>query len=440
LGIDIGGGISATFKPESGANPGAKALLAVETALKQRLLDKRVTDSNLYTDYTHNKLIIQLPYAEFDEDCNPETVVEKLARKAILTFREKNEQDENGNPKGDTLEKIVITGADVIRAKLEVHKQKAWILLTLSEEGDKKFKAAARKLSPRNEQISMWLDDTLVAPIKIDGKLPDGDLCIGEFPNVEETRDLVNMINAGPLPFGLVLEDASEIEPTWGPNTLKIVLTAMLVLLACAAVAMILRYKVPGMVYTLTMLGQIALFLAVLTGFSPELGGLMLTPPIIIGIVISLGIGINSSSVLFKQIEEELANGKTIRGAIDSGIKKRRSGALVGNCLVLAVATVITGCFGPKSSVLGRVFQPGLELLGLTAISASGTVYSIGYILPVGSISNILLGTGVSNLMLKSLARIKTLKDPRFYGSGSKGDAKITSVDTDTDANGNPSS
>ncbi|MDR2817271.1 MAG: hypothetical protein LBB04_00910 [Oscillospiraceae bacterium] len=416
FGLDIGGGIGVTFRPESGTKPSEKDMLAIKTILKRRLLDKNVTDGNIHTDFSQNKIVARLPYEKFDEDCDTETVAEKLARKTVITFREKNERDESGKPKGDTLEHVIITGADITKAKLGIHKKKAWILMELGKEGAKKFKEAAEKLSQKGDQVSMWLDDTLIAPIRLDSKLPDDKLYIGEFPNVEETRDIVNMINAGPLPFKLVLGSVSEIGPTLGPNTPETVLTAMLILLACIAIAMILRYKVPGMVYTLTMIGHIALFLAVLTGFFPESQGFALTLPIIIGIVISLGIGISSNSILFERIKKELANGRTVKGAIDFSVQKRRARVLIGNSLILIVATVVVGCFGPRSGMLGKIFQPVLELLGLATTAISGTVYSLGYILLVGSISNILLGTGISSLMLKSLARIKALKDPRLYG------------------------
>ncbi|GHV30630.1 hypothetical protein FACS189481_5080 [Clostridia bacterium] len=407
-GIDVGGGIDVTFKPEPEAKPSENDMLAVETTLKQRLLDKNVTDANVYIDYSQNKVIVQVPYEKRDEDCNTETIVEKLAKRALITFREKNEQNENGKPKGDTLANVVITGANITEAKLAVHHKKAWILLKLNEEGSKKFKEAAEKLSSKNEQVSMWLDDTLVTPIRLDGSLPDDKLVIGEFPDVEATKDLVDMINAKSLPFGLVFESASEMEPTFGSNALEIILAIVLVFLAFTAISMVLRYKVPGMVCVLTMIGQISLFMAVLTGFFPGLQGLTLTLPVIIGIVVSLSIGTSFSTVLFERIKKELADGKTIKGAVDSGFKSGKTGALVGNTLVLIVSTVVVGCFGSQSSILGKIFQPLLRFFDLTAASASGTIYSFGCILLVGAISNMLLGVGASSLMLKSLVRFKS--------------------------------
>jgi protein-export membrane protein SecD len=417
FGLHIGGGINVKLKPEFGVKPSEKDMLAIVAKLKQRLLDKNITDGNVHIDYSQNKIIVQVPYDEkFDEDCNTETVVEKLARKAIVTFREKNEKDENGKPKGDTLEHVIITGTDITKAGIEIHEKKAWISMELREEGTKKFREVAEKLSRKHDQVSMWLDDTLIAPIKLDRDLPDGKLCIGGFPNIEEARDIVNVINTGPLPFRLVLENVGEVEPILGPDTPKIVLTAILILLACIAIAMILRYKVPGMVYTFAMIGHIALFLAVLTGFSPESQGFLLTLPVIIGVIISLGVGMSYSCVLFERIKKELATGRTVKGAIGSSVQERRASALVGNSLILIVATIVAGCFGPRSGMLGKTFQPMLELLGLSATLTSGTAYSLGYFLLVGSISNILLGTGIPNLMLKSLARVKALKDPKLYG------------------------
>ncbi|GHU85298.1 hypothetical protein FACS1894198_2910 [Clostridia bacterium] len=420
-GIDVGGGIDATLKPRPGEKPSAKDMLAVETILKQRLLDKNITDGNVYTDCSQNKVIVQVPYEKLDEDCDTETIVEKLAKKAMITFREKNEQDENGKPKGDTLSNVVITGADITEAKLSVHEKEIGVILKLSEEGAKKFREATDKLSSKNEQLSMWIDDTFDRPIGAGNVMTEGLLGIG-VENIETARDLVDMMNEEPLPFGLVFENASEMEPSLGPNALETTLVTMLALLALTAILMILRYKVPGMVCVLAMIGQIALFLAVLTGFFPSLNGLALTLPVIIGIVVSLGIGMDSSIASFERIKKELADGKTIKGAVDSGLKSGKMGALVGNTLILIVATVAMGCFGPQLGVLGRIFQPMLKFFDLTAASTSGTIYSFGYIMLFGAISNMLLGVGASSLMLKSLARFKALKNPRLYGG--KEDAK----------------
>ena len=126
-GIDIRGGVEATFVPADGVDATDEQLSSVEETIKLRLLNNNVTDYELYTDTSNDRIIIRFPWKSDEADFNPEEAIEELAATAELTFREgmeyeTQELDENGNPlyktpKGTTAENVILEGDDVVSAE-----------------------------------------------------------------------------------------------------------------------------------------------------------------------------------------------------------------------------------------------------------------------------------------------------------------------------------
>jgi hypothetical protein len=101
-----------------------------------------------------------------------------------------------------------------------------------------------------------------------------------------------------------------------------------------------------------------------------------------------------------------------IDGAIAAGYKNSISAIIDGNVTIIIVSAVLMGAFG-TDGIFHTILSPIMSLFG-TAIT--GSIYSFGYTLIVGVISNLLLGVVCSRLMVKSISRFKFFRKAAFYG------------------------
>ena len=163
----------------------------------------------------------------------------------------------------------------------------------------------------------------------------------------------------------------------------------------------------------IALLGQVAGSIAAISGYFGVFNSFTLTLPGIAGIILSIGIGVDANVITFERIKEELRGGKTIDGAIAAGSKNSFSAIFDGNITVIIVAIVLMGVFGPSDSLFAVLLSPVLRWF---PVSTTGTIYSFGYTLFIGTIFNFIMGVGASRLMLKSISRQKIFRKPWLYG------------------------
>ena len=169
FGIDIKGGVEATFMPADGIDADKTELEAAEAIIKLRLVGLNITDYEVYTDYNKDRIIVRFPWKEGETEFNPEAAINEIGANAVLTFREGVELDDAGKPSGTTLENIILTGEDVQKASSGTQPNSTTggydhvVKLELTNEGTKKFATATAKLYENKGVISIWMDDTLLS-------------------------------------------------------------------------------------------------------------------------------------------------------------------------------------------------------------------------------------------------------------------------------------
>ncbi|MBQ3548212.1 MAG: MMPL family transporter, partial [Clostridia bacterium] len=175
-----------------------------------------------------------------------------------------------------------------------------------------------------------------------------------------------------------------------------------------------------GAIASIALLGQLAGSFACISGFFgshfPLINGFesfTLTVPGIAGIILSIGVGVDCNVIAAERIRDEFQKGKTIDGAIDSGYKNSLSAIIDGNVTIVIVSIVLMGAFGTPDSLLAQIFSPLMSLFGT---SITGSIYSFGYTLLVGTIFNLIMGVLASRIMIKSISKAKFLRNPALYG------------------------
>ncbi len=418
FGIDIKGGVDATFVPSGGYNATDEQLRAAEEVMKLRLVNLNIVDYEIYTDYAKDRIILRFPWKEGEQNFNPEGAIREIGETARLTFREDMKIDDKGAPSGVTAEKIIIEGADVDAATPKVMQengQQTFIVeLKLKDSGKQKFAEATERLAGKGI-ISIWMDNTMISYPRVNDKIPDGIATISGSFTAESATTLANKINSGALPFALSVESFSTISPSLGQNALPVVVQAGILAYLLVCVFIIYTYRLPGVVAAIALLGQLAGSIAVVSGYFPAFKSFTLTLPGIAGIILSIGMGVDANIITSERIKEELQSGKTLDGSLSAGFDHGLAPIIDGNITVIIVAIILMGAFGPTDGFFAKMLKPIFFAFGP---STAGAIYSFGFTLLVGVIFNFLMGVTATRLMLWSISRFKKMRDPWLYGGG----------------------
>lgn len=408
-GIDIQGGVNATFEPADNYDATEKEMNAAKATIEQRLVSLNITDSEVYVDYTTNKVMVSFPWQAGEEDFDPEAAVAELGETAMLTFRKGSEET------GET----VITGKDVDLAEprqiTDDNGQTEYVVsLDLKQSGTEAFAAATTELSASKGTISIWMDDKCISSPTVNEPITGGKCQISGNFTYDSAKKLADKINAGSLPFKLETTSNNIISATLGSGARDAMVIAGIIAFILIAIYMIFIYKLPGFVATIALFGQVVGSIACVSGFFGNIESFTLTIPGIAGIILAIGMGVDANVITAERIKEELNNGKTLNGAIEVGYKRAWASVFDSNITVAFVAIILMGAFGPTDSIFGTLLKPVFFMFGA---STAGTIYSLGYTLLVGIILNFVFGIFCSRLMLSSLSKFKAFKKRSFYGA-----------------------
>ncbi len=421
-GIDIQGGVEAVFSPnKQNVDITSEDMDAAKSIIETRLVNANITDYEVYTDNDNHQIIVRFPWEAGESDFDAVETVQKLGTSAVLVFREGSEQTGA----------VVLQGADDVKSAyptVNPDTNEPLVGLELTAQGSSKFATATSKMV--GQQISIWLSTTtseldengdpvveevLLSAPTVNEAITNGQCTISGSMTAESAKELAEQINSGKLPFALTVDDSKlqVISPTLGSDALRVMLIAGSIAFGLVCLLMISRYRLNGFVAAIALLGQLAGSIACISGFFSGANSFTLTVPGIAGIILSVGVGVDCNVIAAERIRDEFAKGKTIDGSIDSGFKNSLSAIIDGNVTIVIVSLVLMGAFGSPDGIMAKIMSPIMSLLG-SAIT--GSIYSFGYTLLVGTIFNLIMGVVASKLMLKSISKLKVFRKPWFYG------------------------
>ena len=375
FGIDIRGGVAATYTPKDlDGTPTAEQLAKAKTIIETRMDAQNITDREVTVDDAHGSVIVRFPWKSDDTNFDPQAAIKELGETALLTFK-----DPDGN--------VVLEGADVKKSYASTSQSDGSFVvnLELTADGATKFSDATGRLV--GKAISIYMDTTEISSPTVETQITDGNAIITGQKSLKEAKTLAEKINAGSLPFAMEANDAQIISPTLGRNALKVMEEAGLLAFLLVCIFMLLYYRLPGFVACIALVLQVVGQLLALS-----LPQFTLTLPGIAGVILSMGMGVDANVIIAERIKEELNAGKTLRSAISLGFDRAFSAVFDGNITTLIVAVVLIA-------------------LG------SGSLLSFGYTLLTGVLMNFVSGVTASRLMTSSLSEYKALQKPWFYGA-----------------------
>ena len=206
------------------------------------------------------------------------------------------------------------------------------VTLQMNSEGAKAWK----RLTGENigKQVAIVLDNYVYSYPVVNDEIPNGRSSIsGGGMSIEEAQDLANILKAGKLPAPARILEEQVVGPSLGKESVQKGMWSMIFAFILVLIYMVFFYKKAGLVADIALLVNVFFLFGVLACL-----GSVLTLPGIAGIVLTLGMAVDSNVIIFERIKEELRNGKGLRPAIDAGYKNAYSAIIDGN-----VTTLITG-------------------------------------------------------------------------------------------------
>ena len=412
FGIDIRGGVDVTFMPAGDVDATPEQMTAAKTVIEDRLVGLGITDYESYVDSNKDRIIVRFPWKTGEADFNPQTAIDEIGTTAKMVFR-----------KGSTADgKEILSGDDVTSANAAYNETEGWVVqLKFNSAGAAAFADATTEQAANNGTISIWLDDKNISTATVNEAITGGEAIIKGNFDQDSASTLANQINSGALPFALSAESYSTISPSLGAKSLEVMVLAGIIAFALVAVMMIVRYRLPGTIATISLFGQVAATLAVVSGYFTVFPGSTLTLPGIAGIILGIGMGVDANVITAERIKEELAKNKTLPAAVKSGFKMGLTPNIDGNVTIVIVAAILMGAFGPTDGFWAKVFNPIFFWFGP---STAGTVYSFGFTLLTSVLLNFVFGVWATRVMIRGAVHCKALRNPWLYGGKKDGTAE----------------
>ena len=411
FGIDIRGGVDVTFMPADDVEATDAQTTAAKTVIEDRLVGLGITDYESYVDNNKNRIIVRFPWKNDEADFNPQTAIDEIGTTAKMVFRK------GSSATGEE----ILSGDDVASASAAYNETEGWVVqLKFNSAGASAFATATTELAASNGTISIWLDDNNISTATVNEAITGGEAIIKGNFDQDSASTLANQINSGSLPFALSAESYSTISPSLGAKSLDVMVQAGIIAFILVAILMIVRYRLPGTIAVISLMGQAAATLAVVSGYFTVFPGSTLTLPGIAGIILGIGMGVDANVITAERIKEELSKNKTLEGAVNSGFKMGLTPIIDGNVTIVIVAAILMGAFGPTDGFWAKVFNPIFYWFGP---STAGTIYSFGFTLLTSVLLNFVFGVWATRVMIRGAVHFKPLRNAWLFGGKKEGGA-----------------
>ncbi len=180
---------------------------------------------------------------------------------------------------------------------------------------------AARRFGPFTEQnkgrqMAIVLEHRVYSAPVINGRIDDSGMIEGNFSQ-ESAHDLALVLRAGALPASIKYLEERTVGPSLGADSIRHGVQASVLSLVVVMLFMLVYYRLSGANAVLALILNLLILLAALALF-----GAVLTLPGIAGVILTIGMGVDSNVLVFERIREELRNGKSPGAAVEAGFSK----------------------------------------------------------------------------------------------------------------------
>lgn len=377
LGLDLAGGVSITYqiKEDNFTSQDVE-----DTIYKlQKRVEGKSTESQVYKE-GDNRITVEIPGVtdanEILKELGTPGSLEFLDSTGYTAFSQGNEYTP------------LLTGSDVkaAQAYTDTNSQEDTpygVQLTFTDEGSTKFYDATS--ANIGKRIYIVYDGEVVSAPNVKTAISGGTATITGMESFDEADNLATYIRVGSIPLTLEEVSSNIVGAQLGHAAIKTSLIAAAIGLALLCLFMIVMFRIPGLVATLSLIIYTALVLFLVSVYD-----LTLTLPGIAGIILGIGMAVDGNVIIYTRIREEIGAGKSVESAILSGYNKATSSIVDGNVTTLIAALVLY-------------------------IFGTGPVKGFATTLAVGNIVSIFTSLVITKVIMKLLYNFG-IRDAKWYG------------------------
>ena len=350
-GLDLQGGTHIVMQAEDTEENKVtnEAITQVINIMQKRVNEMGLTEPIIQREGA-NRIIIELPGEK-----DPQKAIETIGKTAVLQFK-----DEEGNVK--------LTGEDLKNAKEQMGQNKQpLVALEFSDEGGKKFGALTAANIGRH--IGIYLDGELLTNPVVNEAITGGSAVITGQRTLEEAKDLAILLRSGALPVKVSVMEVRTVGPSLGQDSKDKSVVAFTIGLSLVVIFMLAVYRMAGVFAVVARL----VYLVLLQG-SVSMLTWTLPLPSVAGVILSIGMAVDANVLIFERFKEEIASGKMLRLAVQSGFKRAFVTIFDANMTVIITSLILF--FLGSATVKGFAFSLGLGVAVsmFTAITVSRTL------------------------------------------------------------------
>ena len=209
----------------------------------------------------------------------------------------------------------MITGRDLKNARVGIDESnRPQINFTLNATATDRFSRETGRNIGR--QLAIVLDDTVYSAPVIQGKLGAENRITGHF-TTKDADELSKILKAGALPATLKYLQELTVGASLGRDSIRDGVRAAIAAMAFVVFFMLAYYRLAGLNAVIALVANLLIVLAFLA-----YSGAILTLPGIAGMILIVGVGVDTNVLVFERIREELRNGKTVRVAVQNGFDR----------------------------------------------------------------------------------------------------------------------
>lgn len=375
LGLDLAGGASITYQIKGKATKTQiqDTIYKLQKRIENDLgSESNTTEANVY-QMGDDRIAVEIPGVK---DANK--ILEQLGTPGDLYFIKHKDSSGKENytydqktgqyklSDGVTIKSlkqngsIVLDGSEVKSAQAvyedsnNTGNKEPVVSISLKSEGASAFATATKEAAAdSHDTIGIYYDGNFVSVPRVNEEISDGNCVINGMKDIEEAQNLASYIRIGGLDIKLKEIQSEIVGAQLGSNALKTSLMAAGIGLLLVMIFMCIAYLFPGAMASLALLLYTELIISILQVFD-----ITLTLPGIAGIILSIGMAVDANVIIFSRIKEEIAAGRTVKAAMQTGFRRALSAILDGNITTLIVAFVL-GVIG-TGTVKGFAITLGL--------------------------------------------------------------------------------
>jgi preprotein translocase subunit SecD len=349
---DGGGGLIRLTVPQAAITDRIRQSVEQSIQIVERRVNELGTVEPLIQRQGDDRILVQVPGLQ-----DPTRLKELLGKTAKMEFRMVDltvppDQAQRGgvppdsellpsadpsNPQPYVIKKqVLVSGGDLIDAQpgFDQRTNQPIVSFKFNSSGSRKFAAATTEHV--KEPFAIVLDGKVISAPVIQEPITAGSGQISGSFTVQQANDLAILLRAGALPAPLTIIEERTVGPGLGQDSIEKGELAAYVGSIMVIVFMLLTYRLFGVFANIAVAINVAMIFGLLSLLNATL-----TLPGIAGIVLTVGIAVDSNVLIYERIREELRGGRNAISAIDAGFRRALSTFLDSNITTFIAAAVL---------------------------------------------------------------------------------------------------